>query len=85
MEMHLIFLCRNDELRQAHSAFQTTFDKEKRREAERKAELDRQRRVEVPLPTKPFLCTLCLPFCRAFCISQAIEYASHRAPELYFV
>ena len=30
--------------------FQSTFDKEKRREAERKAELERKRRVEVTCP-----------------------------------
>ena len=40
--------CREDELRTAHTVFQSTFDKEKRREAERKAEMERQRRVEVP-------------------------------------
>ena len=41
---------REDELRKAHTVFQSTFDKEKRREAERKAELERQRRVEVLAP-----------------------------------
>lgn len=49
MSMHNVssHACREEELRQAHSAFQSTLDKEKRREAERKAELERQRRVEV--------------------------------------
>lgn len=42
--------CREEELRTAHTVFQSTFDREKRREAERKAELERQRRVEVPAP-----------------------------------
>ncbi len=42
--------CREEELRKAHTVFQSTFDKEKRREAERKAELERQRRVEVTFP-----------------------------------
>ena len=41
---------REEELRKAHTVFQSTFDREKRREAERKAELERQRRVEVPAP-----------------------------------
>ena len=42
-----VSLCRDEELRSAHSAFQSNLDKEKRREADRKAEHDRLRRVEV--------------------------------------
>ena len=45
-----VSLHRDEELRSAHSAFQSTLDKEKRREAERKAEQDRLRRVEVRHP-----------------------------------
>ena len=45
-----VSLRRDEELRSAHSAFQSTLDKEKRREAERKAEQDRLRRVEVRHP-----------------------------------
>ena len=42
-----VSLCRDEELRSAHSAFQSNLDNQKRREAERKAEQDRLRRVEV--------------------------------------
>ena len=58
----LLMACRDEELKKAHSAFQSNFDKEKRREAERKAELDRQRRVEVPVSpcAAHLLCALSL-------------------------
>ena len=54
---------REDELRTAHTVFQSTFDKEKRREAERKAELERQRRVEVDAPCNTLSPVNCFPAC----------------------